>query len=32
MIDWFDPLAVQGSLKSLPAPQFQSVNWKALFV
>ena len=25
-IDWFDLLAVQTSLKSLPAPQFESIN------
>ena len=24
--DWFDRLAVQGALKSLPAPQFESIN------
>ena len=28
-IDWFD-LAVQGTLKSLPAPQFKSINSSAL--
>ena len=26
-IDWFDLLAVQGTLKSLPAPQFESINF-----
>ena len=25
-IDWFDLLAVEGTLKSSPAPQFESVN------
>ena len=25
-IDWFDLLAVQGTLKSSPAPQFKSIN------
>ena len=25
-IDWFDFLAVQGTLKSTPAPQFKSIN------
>ena len=25
-IDWFDVLAVQGTLKSTPAPQFESIN------
>ena len=25
-IDWFDLLAVQGTLKSSPAPQFESIN------
>ena len=25
-IDWFDLLAAQGTLKSLPAPQFESIN------
>ena len=25
-IDWFDLLAVQGTLKSLPAPQFRNIN------
>ena len=25
-IDWFDLLAVQGTLKSLPAPKFKSIN------
>ena len=29
-IDWFDLLAVQGTLKSLPAPQFKSINSLAL--
>ena len=29
-IDWFDPLAVQGTLKSPPAPQFESINSLAL--
>ena len=29
-IDWFDLLAVQGTLKSSPAPQFESVNILAL--
>ena len=28
-IDWFD-LAVQGTLKSFPAPQFKSINSSAL--
>ena len=26
-IDWFDLLAVQGTLKSLPAPQFESISF-----
>ena len=26
-IDWFDLLAVQGTLKSLPKPQFQNINF-----
>ena len=30
-IDWFDLLAVQGMLKSPPAPQFQSINSLTLF-
>ena len=25
-MDWFDLLAVQGTLKSPPAPQFESIN------
>ena len=25
-IDWLDPLAVQGTLKSLPTPKFKSIN------
>jgi len=25
-IDWFDLFAIQGTLKSLPAPQFESIN------
>ena len=29
-IDWFDILAVQGTLKSSPAPQFRSINSSAL--
>ena len=29
-IDWFDLLAVQGTLKSSPAPQFKSINSSAL--
>ena len=29
-IDWFDLLAVQGCLKSSPAPQFESLNSLAL--
>ena len=29
-IDWFDLLAVQGALKSLPAPQFENINCVAL--
>ena len=29
-IDWFDLLAVQGTLKSSPAPQFQTTNSLAL--
>ena len=28
--DWFDLLAVQGTLKSPPAPQFESINSSAL--
>ena len=30
MIDWFDLLAVQGTLKSSPTPQFKSINSLAL--
>ena len=30
MIDWFDLLAVQGTLKSFPASQFESINSSAL--
>ena len=30
MIDWFDLLAVQGTLQSLSAPQFKSINSSAL--
>ena len=29
-IDWFDLLAVQGTLKSSPAPQFKSINSSGL--
>ena len=29
-IDWFDLLAVQGTLKSSPTPQFESINYLAL--
>ena len=29
-IDWFDLLAVQGILKSSPAPQFESINSSVL--
>ena len=29
-IDWFDLLAVQGTLQSLPAPQFKSINSSVL--
>ena len=29
-IDWFDLLAVQGTLKSLPGPQFKDINFLAL--
>ena len=29
-IDWFDLLAVQGTLKSSPTPQFKSINSQAL--
>ena len=29
-IDWFDLLAVQGTLKSSPTPQFKSINSSAL--
>ena len=29
-IDWFDLLAVQGTLESSPAPQFESINSLAL--
>ena len=29
-MDWLDPLAVQGTLKSPPAPQFESINSSAL--
>ena len=29
-IDWFDLLAVQGTLKSSPAPQFKSISSSAL--
>ena len=28
--DWFDLLAVQGTLKSSPAPQFENINYLAL--
>ena len=31
-IDWFDLLAVQGTLKSSPAPQFRSINSLALSI
>ena len=30
--DWFDLLAVQGTLKSPPAPQFESINSSALSI
>ena len=30
LIDWFDLLAVQGTRKSFPAPQFESINSSAL--
>ena len=26
MMDWLDPLSVQGTLESFPAPQFRSIN------
>ena len=29
-IDWFDLLAVQGTRKSSPVPQFESINSSAL--
>ena len=29
-IDWFDLFAIQGTLKSLPAPQFETINSLAL--
>ena len=29
-IDWFDPLAVQGTQESSPTPQFKSINSSAL--
>jgi len=29
-IDWFHPLAVQGTLKSLPTPQFKNINSSVL--
>ena len=29
-VDWFDILAVQGTLKSSPAPQFESINSLAI--
>ena len=29
-MDWFDPLAVQGTLKSSPAPQFYSISSSVL--
>ena len=29
-IDWFDLLVIQGSLKSLPIPQFKSINSSVL--
>ena len=29
-IDWFDPLAVRGTLKSSPLPQFESINSSVL--
>ena len=29
-IDWFNVLAVQGTLKSTPAPQFESINFLVL--
>ena len=29
-VDWLDLLAVQGTLKSLPTPQFRSINSSAL--
>ena len=31
-IDWLDLLAVQGTLKSSPAPQFESINFSAFFM
>ena len=31
-IDWFDLLVVQGTLKSSPAPQFESINSSALSI
>ena len=31
-MDWFDLLAVQGTLKSSPAPQFESINFSAFFM
>ena len=31
-MDWLDLLAVQGSLKSFPVPQFKSINfWRSVF-
>ena len=30
MIDWFDLLAVQGTLESSPTPQIKSINFLAL--
>ena len=30
MMDWFDLLAVKGTLKSCPAPQFKTINSSAL--
>ena len=29
-MDWLDLLAVQGTLKSSPTPQFESINFLAL--
>ena len=29
-MDWFDLLAVQGTLESSPTPQFESINFLAL--